>query len=128
MPPKRLIPSAVTKAINTPVVNGVMRPLARFVPPLGIVVHVGRKSGKEFRTPVTMFVSNGRVVIPLAHGEQVNWVLNVVSAGSAEVERLGKTHRIIRPRIITRVGHQEPLPAAIKAATAGVRWFVADIA
>ncbi len=126
MPPNRLIPAAITRLINTPLVNGVMRPVARFAPGLGIVIHKGRKTGREFRTPVTLIMSRGRVFVPLAHGEKVNWVLNVKAVGVAEVEQLGKRRTIINPRVVDS-GEKEPLPLVFRFATRGIRFFVADV-
>lgn len=126
MPPKRLIPAAVTRLINSPVVNGVMRPLARLVPGLGIVIHRGRKTGREFRTPVTMIVSGGRIVVPLAHGEGVNWVRNVLAVGVAEVEQLGKRRTISNPRVVDS-SSAEQLPLVFRVASRGLRFFVADL-
>ena len=126
MPPKRLIPAAVTGLINSPVVNTVMRPLARFVPGLGIVIHRGRKTGREFRTPVTMIFNGGRVIVPLAHGESVNWVRNVMATGVAEVEQLGKRRTISNPRVVDS-SSGEQLPLVLRVASRGLRFFVADV-
>ena len=126
MPPRRLIPAAVTRMINSPVVNGVMRPVARFAPGLGIVIHKGRKTGREFRTPVTMIISGKRLFVPLAHGERVNWVQNVLAVGVAEVDQLGRRKAIINPRVV-EPDSAEPLPFVFKVASHGMRFFVADI-
>jgi deazaflavin-dependent oxidoreductase (nitroreductase family) len=126
LPPKRLIPASVTKLINSPLVNGVMRPLARLVPGLGIVIHRGRKSGREYRTPVTMIFNGGRVIVPLAHGEGVNWVRNVMATGVAEVEQLGKRRTISNPRVVDSTSGEQ-LPLVFRLASRGLRFFVADV-
>lgn len=72
--------------------NPLMRPLASLAPPLSVVHHTGRKSGKAYHTPVLALLVRGGIVTPLLYGTDVDWCQNVVAAGRYELSFLG--HRI----------------------------------
>jgi hypothetical protein len=48
-------------AINLAVTNRITSRLAARLPGFGILTHVGRKSGKVYRTPVNVFSSAGGI-------------------------------------------------------------------
>jgi deazaflavin-dependent oxidoreductase (nitroreductase family) len=85
---------------NKVVTNRISRPVARWAPGLGIVVHTGRKSGTEYRTPVNVFRREGGYALALTYGEGAQWVRNVLAAGEAEVVNRGHTHAVTNPRIV----------------------------
>src|SRR5689334_2336121 len=68
---------------NRAVTNRVTRPLATRLPRLGIVVHRGRRTGVEYRTPVNVFRTPGGFNIALTYGRDADWVRNVMAAGGA---------------------------------------------
>jgi deazaflavin-dependent oxidoreductase (nitroreductase family) len=76
--------------------------------PLGIVYHVGRKSGREFSTPVLAARTRGGFMISLAYGEEIDWVRNVMAAGQCKIMKSGKKYNAGRPQV---VGAAEALPA-----------------
>ncbi|HMF82277.1 MAG TPA: nitroreductase family deazaflavin-dependent oxidoreductase [Acidimicrobiia bacterium] len=94
------IPRAVAR-INRDVTNHVSRPLARHLPGFAVVTHVGRRSGRTYRTPVNMFRDGERYVFALTYGADSQWVKNVMAAGSCEVRTQGTTVRLCEPRIFT---------------------------
>ena len=49
-------------AFNRRVTNHVTRPFAGRLPGFGIVVHRGRRSGREYRSPVNAFATTGGYV------------------------------------------------------------------
>ena len=74
-PPRSSYPGAVQmprimRRVNRAVTNRLMRPLAGVVPPLAVVHHVGRKSGRAYRTPVLAFPVAGGYVTPLPYGNR----------------------------------------------------------
>jgi deazaflavin-dependent oxidoreductase (nitroreductase family) len=77
-----------------------MRPLAGLIPPLAVVQHVGRRSGKAYRTPVLALVVEGVIVTPLPYGTDIDWCRNVVTAGRYELEVLGRRIEMENPRIV----------------------------
>jgi deazaflavin-dependent oxidoreductase (nitroreductase family) len=82
---------------NRHVTNPIMRPLARRVAPLAVIHHVGRRSGVGYRSPVLAFGVPGGYLIPLTYGPERDWVRNIVSAGTFELERRGRTMTVTRP-------------------------------
>ena len=65
---------------------------APWLPPLGLVVHRGRKSGRRYETPVMVFRDGHRFLIALTYGgEPTEWVKNVVTAGGCELRTGSRT-------------------------------------
>ena len=71
------------------------------LPGFAIVDHVGRKSGRAYRTPVNAFRTDDGYIIALAYGSESDWVKNVLAAGSCELETRGERARLIQPRVVT---------------------------
>ena len=94
--------------VNRRVVNPLLRPMAGFLPPMAVVEHVGRRSGRRYRTPVFAFRRPGELVIVLSYGRSSDWTRNLLARTEAQVTRLGRRHRMINPRVV-RVGECGPL-------------------
>jgi deazaflavin-dependent oxidoreductase (nitroreductase family) len=62
--------------------------------------HTGRKSGKQYSTPVGAERVQDGFVIPLAYGTQVDWLQNVIAAGRATLSTNGETHDVTEPEVI----------------------------
>jgi deazaflavin-dependent oxidoreductase (nitroreductase family) len=86
--------------VNRVVTNPLLCTVAWAVPPLAIVHHVGRKSGRAYRTPVVAIRSDGGFVIPMTYGRDVDWARNMVRADGCELERTGRRKRLTKPRIV----------------------------
>jgi len=79
--------------------NRVTRHVAPWMPGFGVVVHRGRKSGREYRTPVNLFAGgDGRFIIALTYGPGTDWVKNVLAAGGCEIRTRGRVVRARDPR------------------------------
>jgi len=91
---------------NRHVTNPIQRMWAGWAPSFGIVEHVGRRSGKPYRTPVTVFNTDvdgkAGVAILLTYGPDRDWLKNLVAAGGGRMRRHGKTFGIVDPRVVTR--------------------------
>jgi len=72
---------------------------AAHLPGFGVVVHVGRRSGRRYRTPVNLFSIDDRYVVALTYGREAEWVKNVWAAGGCEIVTRGRTVRLGSPRI-----------------------------
>src|SRR5262249_9936957 len=108
------IPKAVAR-FNSHVTNHVSRPLAGQAPGFAVVTHVGRRSGRAYRTPVNMFRDGERYVFALTYGADSQWVKNVMAAGSCEVRTQGRTVRLCEPRIFTEPDRRL-VPAPVRLA------------
>jgi deazaflavin-dependent oxidoreductase (nitroreductase family) len=85
--------------VNLLVINRILGPLASWAPGMAIVIHVGRKSHREYRTPVMVFRRCNQFVIALTYGRESQWVQNVVAANGCRLEAGGRTLRLALPRI-----------------------------
>ena len=80
--------------------NRVVRHVAPWAPGLGLVVHRGRRSGREYRTPVNVFPADDGFVIALTYGaDNTDWVKNVVAADGCELRTRGRVFRVDSPRV-----------------------------
>lgn len=88
--------------------------VAGYLPGFAIVSHVGRKSGRAYRTPVNAFSTDGGYIIALTYGSESDWVKNVLFAGSCELQTRGRRVRLFNPQIITdQTKGWAPLPVKL---------------
>jgi deazaflavin-dependent oxidoreductase (nitroreductase family) len=91
---------------NRHVTNPIQRMWAGWLPAFAIVEHVGRRSGKQYRTPVNVFSTNvdGKpgVAILLTYGPDRDWLKNLTGAGGGRMRRNGKSFGIADPRVATK--------------------------
>lgn len=91
---------------NRHVTNPIQRLWAGWLPPFAIVEHVGRRSGKPYRTPVNVFSADidgsPGVAILLTYGPDRDWLKNLTAAGGGRMRRNGKTFGIADPRVVTK--------------------------
>ena len=80
-------------------VNPVTRLFAGHAPMFGIIEYTGRKSGKEFRTPMNVFRDGSDWIFALTYGSDVQWVKNVIAAGTCHLTSRGKTYELANPRL-----------------------------
>ena len=64
-----------------------------------MIEHVGRRSGRTYRTPVNVFPTADGYVFALTYGASTDWVRNVAAAGSATLRTRGRTIALTDPRI-----------------------------
>jgi deazaflavin-dependent oxidoreductase (nitroreductase family) len=65
-----------------------------------IVKHTGRKSGREYRNPVSAYPLGDGFVIAVLYGAQSQWVRNVMAAGQFTLRTKGHDHLLERAEII----------------------------
>jgi deazaflavin-dependent oxidoreductase (nitroreductase family) len=85
---------------NRVVTNRVLGPLARYLPGFAVVAHVGRRSGRTYRTPVNAYKHEGGYVIALVYGADSQWVRNVLAAGGADIETRGRHVHLVAPEVV----------------------------
>ncbi|MFF2555510.1 nitroreductase/quinone reductase family protein [Nocardia sp. NPDC058058] len=79
------------------VVNRLAFRMMQLVPAWAVLVHHGRSTGREYRSPVAVFIRHGRYRIALSHGRESDWVRNVLMAGRFELEWNGRTVTMVEP-------------------------------
>ena len=87
---------------NRHVTNPIQRLWAGWAPGMGILEHVGRKSGKPYRTPLNVFPTDDGVAILLTYGPDRDWLKNITATGRARIWRMGKTIELADPRVVTK--------------------------
>jgi deazaflavin-dependent oxidoreductase (nitroreductase family) len=83
---------------NVAFTNRLMLPVAGVMPWFGIVEHVGRQSGRRYRTPVNVFRHGDRYLFALTYGPESEWVKNVVAAGGCTLVSRGRRTQLAEPR------------------------------
>jgi deazaflavin-dependent oxidoreductase (nitroreductase family) len=104
------------RRVNRVITNPLMGTFAWLVPPLAVVHHVGRKSGRAYRSPVVAFRSDAGFVIPMTYGRDVDWARNIVKAHGCEVDQMGQRVRLHNPRIVGFKAAEPHLPAIVRPA------------
>jgi deazaflavin-dependent oxidoreductase (nitroreductase family) len=87
---------------NRHVTNPIQRLWAGHAPAMGILEHVGRKSGKTYRIPLNVFTTEDGVAILLSYGPNTDWLKNVIAADGGRLRRHGKTFAVTEPRVMSK--------------------------
>jgi hypothetical protein len=82
--------------------NPLVLPLTRRVPPLAVLHHRSRRSGRSYDTPVQAYSTSDGWLVGLAYDHNAPFALNLLAAGGGEMTRAGRRYRISRPRRIGR--------------------------
>lgn len=98
---------------NRHVTNRVLGGVATRLPGFGVVLHVGRRSGRRYRTPVNVFRTPNGYLVALTYGSGAEWVKNVVAANGCELVTRGRTERLGSPRLF-RDGHRARVPVPVR--------------
>jgi deazaflavin-dependent oxidoreductase (nitroreductase family) len=86
--------------INIAFTNRITSLFAGWLPGFGILTHVGRRSGKVYRTPVNVFRGSNGFIIALTYSSQSEWVKNVLAAGGCELKTSGKKYQLTAPKVV----------------------------
>jgi deazaflavin-dependent oxidoreductase (nitroreductase family) len=110
---------------NRVVSNRILGSLAKYLAGFGVVIHTGRTSGRQYRTPVNIFRSGDRYIIALTYGPESDWVRNVLAEGGCTLETRGRMIRLSQPRLF----HDErrlsvPAPVRVVLRLANVADFL----
>ncbi|MDQ6693622.1 MAG: nitroreductase family deazaflavin-dependent oxidoreductase [Chloroflexota bacterium] len=90
------IPRSVAR-FNKRFTNRLTMRVTGYLPGFAILTHVGRKSGKVYRTPINVFRKDGGYIIALTYGLESDWVKNILAAGSCEIQTRGRRVRLFTP-------------------------------
>src|SRR5215211_598467 len=111
---------------NRKAANPVIQLFAGWLPPLAIVRHRGRVTGRRYATPVVAFGAGDDLVVGILYGRSSDWVNNLLAANRAQVRRLGTTREYARPQLIGSDEGRRLLPGPVRGAfrLLGVRDFL----
>ena len=112
-------------AFNLAVTNRITRIFAGWLPGFGILTHVGRKSGKVYRTPVNVFRASNGFIIALTYSSQSEWVKNVLAAGGCELRTRGKNYQLSAPKVVRDPSRKRfPFPVRLVLKTVGANEYM----
>lgn len=98
------------RQFNKYIFNPVMLRFVRIIPVYAVIEHVGRRSGKPYRTPVLV----GRVAdgfyIPLPYGDHVDWHRNIQAASGFTLIWRGRKYAMRYGRMVGEVEAMPHLP------------------
>lgn len=91
-----------------------------------VLHHKGRRTGREYATPVWVVRANGHFYIPLPYGEDVDWCRNVLEAGSCVVDHHGRRYEPTDPEIVSseEAAAELPLRDRLRFSTYGVSSYL----
>jgi deazaflavin-dependent oxidoreductase (nitroreductase family) len=99
---------------NRRVTNRLTRQIASWAPGFAIVEHVGRRSGRLYRTPVNVFRRGDRYVFALTYGKDSDWVRNVLAAGGCTIETRRTRVELTAPELLTDP-RRSAVPAPVRS-------------
>ncbi len=85
------------------------RPISgrRWFPLYGILHHVGRRSGREYATPVVIRGTAAATYVPLPFGESTDWYRNALAAGGVRATWRGRDVWLAAPVVVDRESAHE---------------------
>jgi deazaflavin-dependent oxidoreductase (nitroreductase family) len=101
---------------NRHVTNPIQRMWAGKLPGFGIIEHVGRRSGKVYRTPVNTYRIPDGFAVFLVYGPDRDWVRNLNAAGRGRLVHRGRTYDVTDPTVLLAAAartHLSKFPAAL---------------
>ena len=88
--------------------------VAGWLPAFAILTHVGRRSGRRYRTPINVFHRGDHYVFALTYGSDVEWLKNILVAGECEMRTRGQDIHLVEPELIVDPGLRlMPVPVRI---------------
>ena len=107
--------------INIAFTNRITGLFAGWLPGFGILTHLGRKSGKVYRTPINVFRASNDFIIALTYSSQSEWVKNVLAAGGCELKTRGKKYQLSSPNVVHDPTRRRfPIPVRLVLRIVGV--------
>ncbi|MHA0288762.1 nitroreductase family deazaflavin-dependent oxidoreductase [Mycobacterium sp. C3-094] len=87
---------------NKRITNPAARTITPWLPNLGTLEHIGRKSGKRYRTPLLVFKTHKGYAILIGYGLQTDWLKNVLAGGPAVLRKRGRAVALVEPRVVSK--------------------------
>jgi deazaflavin-dependent oxidoreductase (nitroreductase family) len=111
--------------INIALTNRITGLFAGWLPGFGILTHVGRKSGKVYRTPINVFRASNGFIIALTYSGQSEWVKNVLAAGGCELKTRGRKYQLSAPKVVRDPSRKRfPFPVRLVLRTVGANEYM----
>ncbi len=109
-------PRALAK-FNRYVTNPIQRLWAGRLKSYAIIEHVGRKSGKTYRTPVLTFRTPEGFSFLVGYGTESDWVKNLLAANGGVVVHQNKRYPVTNVSLLSPAEGRAVLPKALRSLT-----------
>jgi deazaflavin-dependent oxidoreductase (nitroreductase family) len=70
------------------------------MPGFGLLRYRGRRTGRQYNTPMNVFRQGDSYVFALTYGSDVQWVKNILAAGETTLRTRGRDLRLVQPELI----------------------------
>jgi deazaflavin-dependent oxidoreductase (nitroreductase family) len=94
----RVVMGPMTKMLNPPMRRLAGRPHFQMA---ALVRHTGRRSGRQYVTPVGAMMTGKTIVIPLTFGTESDWSRNVRAAGGCSIRMGGTDYDAVAPEVLS---------------------------
>jgi deazaflavin-dependent oxidoreductase (nitroreductase family) len=88
------------RPFTTKIFNRLSIHFAGWAPMFAILSHVGRRSGRTYRTPINVFRRGEHYVFALTYGSDVQWLKNIMAAGDCMMRTRGHDVHLVEPELI----------------------------
>lgn len=113
-------PLAFIRPFTTRIFNPISRHVVRWLPWFGLIAYTGRRSGKRYRTPINAFRRDDEWIFALTYGSDVQWVKNVLAAGTADLIKGRRTIHLVDPIVVVD-DRRRLVPFAVRLALSVLR-------
>jgi deazaflavin-dependent oxidoreductase (nitroreductase family) len=100
--------------VNRAVTNPVAVHLAGLLPGTGVVIHVGRRSHRVYRTPVLVFRTKDGFRFALTYGRDSDWVKNALAHGAVRLVTRRREYELSAPEVVVDP-HRQHVPLVGRA-------------
>jgi deazaflavin-dependent oxidoreductase (nitroreductase family) len=107
------IPRAIA-VFNRDWTNRLVGTFAGFVPPFGMILHQGRRTGRAYETPIMIFRTAEGFAVALTYGASSEWVRNVLAAGECGAVIRGRHVVLTNPRRVEGPEGMRLMPAVVR--------------
>jgi deazaflavin-dependent oxidoreductase (nitroreductase family) len=114
--------------LNNRIVNPIQRLWAPWIPPYAVVVHRGRKTRVEYRTPVLALRHGENLIIALLYGDQTQWMRNLEAGGGGRIVRRGREHRISSMLVTDGTTDPARVPLRLRRALRNLHLLIVETA
>lgn len=94
--------------------NRLLLPLARVMPGFGVLHHRGRKTGTRYATPLNVFRDEGRFIVALTYGADVDWLKNARSSTGVEILTRGEVAALEPPLDLSTEEGMAAMPVPVR--------------
>jgi deazaflavin-dependent oxidoreductase (nitroreductase family) len=101
-------------AFNRRVTNPIQRRWAGRIPGHAIIEHIGRRSGRTYRTPVLCVRRPGGFAFVVGYGLGSDWVRNLLAADGGTVVHRGRRYRVADVHLVPAPAGRDLLPNPLR--------------